>query len=74
MCTEKLNPGIVVMQCAEDGERFDVSGPLNRSLSEILLEKRKRSPSVFGVREVAAKIVELSGASPDGLTARPYVP
>jgi hypothetical protein len=31
VCTEKLNPGIVVIQSAEDGERFDVSGPLNRA-------------------------------------------
>ena len=31
VCTENLNPGIVVMQSAEDGERFDVSGPLNRA-------------------------------------------
>jgi hypothetical protein len=37
------------------------------SLSEILLERRRRSPSAFGVREVAAKIVELSASSPDGL-------
>ena len=31
VCTENLSPGIVVMQSAEDGERFDVSGPLNRA-------------------------------------------
>jgi hypothetical protein len=37
------------------------------SLSEILLEKRRRAPSVFGVREVAAKIVELATLSDDGL-------
>jgi hypothetical protein len=37
------------------------------SLSEILLEKRRRKPSEFGVREVAAKIVELAALSADGL-------
>ena len=37
------------------------------SLSEILLEKKRRKPSPFGVRDVAAKIVELAAASPDGL-------
>jgi hypothetical protein len=38
------------------------------SLSEILLEKRRRKPSAFGVREVAAKIIELAAKSEDGLT------
>jgi hypothetical protein len=37
------------------------------SLSEIMLEKRRRKPSEFGVREVAAKIIELAAASEDGL-------
>src|SRR5437764_4017879 len=37
------------------------------SLSEILLEKRRRTPSAFGVREVAAKIIELAALSDDGL-------
>jgi hypothetical protein len=37
------------------------------SLPEILLEKKRRKPSPFGVRDVAAKIVELAAASPDGL-------
>jgi hypothetical protein len=37
------------------------------SLSEILLEKRRRKPSAFGVREVAAKIIELAKLSDDGL-------
>jgi hypothetical protein len=37
------------------------------SLSEILLEKKRRRPSVFGVREVAAKIIELATESSDGL-------
>jgi hypothetical protein len=31
VCTENLNPDIVVMESAEDGERFDASGPLNRA-------------------------------------------
>jgi len=31
VCTENLNPGIVVMESAEGGERFDASGPLNRT-------------------------------------------
>ncbi len=37
------------------------------SLSEILLEKRRRTPSAFGVREVAAKIIELAALTDDGL-------
>jgi hypothetical protein len=31
VCAKNLNPGIVVMESAEDGERFDASGPLNRT-------------------------------------------
>jgi len=37
------------------------------TLSEILLEQRRRSPSPFGTREVAAKILELARQSNDGL-------
>lgn len=37
------------------------------TLAEILLEKKRRKPSPFGVREVAAKIIELAAASEDGL-------
>src|SRR2546421_11576324 len=36
------------------------------SLSEILLEQHRRSPSPFGTREVAAKILELARQSDDG--------
>ena len=31
VCTENLNPDIVVMESAEDGERFDASSRLNRA-------------------------------------------
>ena len=37
------------------------------SLSEILLEKLRRKPAVFGTRRVAAKIIELAQQSEDGL-------
>jgi hypothetical protein len=37
------------------------------SLSEILLEKLRRKPTVFGTQQVAAKIVELAQNSADGL-------
>jgi hypothetical protein len=54
----------------------------NYSLSEVLLEKKRRTPTNFGVRETAAKIVELSAASSDGLitygdlwnASRPHTP
>jgi len=36
------------------------------SLKEVLLEQRRRTPSPFGTREVAAKIVELARQSNDG--------
>ncbi len=31
VCTENLNPHVMVMKSAKDGVRFDVSGPLNRA-------------------------------------------
>lgn len=37
VCTENLNPGIAVMESAEDGERFDASGPLNRARDRCIL-------------------------------------
>lgn len=37
------------------------------SLREILLEKMRRRPNPFGVREVAAKIIELANSTNDGL-------
>ena len=37
------------------------------SLPELLLEQSRRKPSPFGIREVAAKILELANASADGL-------
>jgi hypothetical protein len=37
------------------------------SLREIMLEKLRRKPAVFGTREVASKIVELAKQSQDGL-------
>ncbi|AOG02804.1 hypothetical protein [Bosea sp. RAC05] len=38
------------------------------SLSEVRIEKLRRMPNPFGVRESTAKIIELAQASPDGLT------
>ena len=47
MCTENLNPGIVVMESAEDGGRFDASGPLNRARNRrILVQRPMRSDGV----------------------------
>jgi hypothetical protein len=36
------------------------------SLSDVLLEKKRRKPSAFGVRELAAKIIEMVRLSHDG--------
>jgi len=33
VCTENLNPEVVVMESAEDGARLYASGPLNRATS-----------------------------------------
>ena len=38
------------------------------SLPEVLLERRRRLPSVQGPREVAARIIALAKTSPDGFT------
>ena len=31
VCTENLNPGVAVMESAQDGKRCDAPGPLNRA-------------------------------------------
>ena len=31
VCTENSNPDVVVMESADDGERFDAPSPLNRA-------------------------------------------
>ena len=31
VCTENINPGVMVMKSAKDGVRFDASGPLNHA-------------------------------------------
>jgi hypothetical protein len=31
VCTENLNPDVVMMNSAKDGERFHASSPLNRA-------------------------------------------
>jgi len=31
VCTENLNPNVMMMKSAKDGVRFDASGPLNRA-------------------------------------------
>jgi hypothetical protein len=31
VCTENLNPDVMAMESAKDGEGFDASGPLNRA-------------------------------------------
>ena len=40
MCTENLNPDILVMESAEDVERFDTSGSLNRARNWCIFAQR----------------------------------
>jgi hypothetical protein len=37
--SENLNPGVVVMESAKDGRRFDALGPLNRARDWCILSK-----------------------------------
>ena len=37
LCTENLNPDVVVMKSAKNGVRFDGSGPLNRARDRCIL-------------------------------------
>jgi predicted transglutaminase-like cysteine proteinase len=43
VCTENLNPDVVVMKSAKDGERFDASSPLNRAEDRRILVKGSMS-------------------------------
>ena len=56
MCTENLNPNVMVMKSAKDGVRFDASGPLNR----------ERERSVFVQRPVRSDVVVIAGVSFEG--------
>ena len=47
VCTENINSDVVMMKSAEDGERFDASGPLNRTRNRrILVQRPMRSDGV----------------------------
>ena len=51
MCTENLNPDVVVMQFAKDGMLFDASGRLNWARNRcILVQRPMRSEAVVIVR------------------------
>ena len=52
MCTENLNSDVVMMKSAEDGERSDASGPLNRARD--LVQCPMRSDGVDDVRSHAS--------------------
>ncbi len=51
MCTENLNPDVVVMKSAKDGIRPDASGPLNGS----------RDRCIFRQRPVGSNVVVIAG-------------
>jgi hypothetical protein len=51
VCTENLDPDVVVMKSAKDGQRFDASSPLNRAEDRrILVKGSMRSDGVVIVR------------------------
>ena len=50
VCTENLNPDVVVMKSAKDGMRPDASGPLNGS----------RDRCIFGQRPVGSNVVVIA--------------
>ena len=47
VCTENLNPEVMVMESAEDGARLYASGPLNRvNKRRVLVQRPMRSDGV----------------------------
>ena len=52
MCTENLNPDVVVMKSAKDVERFDASSPLKRAEGRRILVKGSMSPDAVVVMSV----------------------
>jgi len=47
VCTENLNPDVVVMKSAKNGVPFDASGPLNQTNGRrILVQRSVRSDAV----------------------------
>jgi hypothetical protein len=55
VCTENLNPDIVVMESAEDGERFDASGPLNRTSNGRIFVQRPMRSDVVVIASVGSQ-------------------
>ena len=48
VCTENLNPGVVVVESAEDGARFYASGALNRANGRrVFVQRPMRSDVVI---------------------------
>ena len=43
MCTENLNPGVVVMETAQNGKRSDAPGPLNHTRHRRIFIQRSGS-------------------------------
>ena len=55
MCTENLNPGIMVMESAEDGNRFNASGPLNRTSYRRIFVQRPMRSDVVAIARVGTQ-------------------
>ena len=55
MCTENLNPDIVVMKAAKDRVRFDASGPLNQARDRRILVQRTMRSDVVVITSVGSQ-------------------
>ena len=55
MCTENLNPDVVVMKSAKDGERFDASSSLNRAEDRRILVKGSMSSDAVVIVRIGSQ-------------------
>jgi hypothetical protein len=73
VCTESLNPEVVVMESAEDGARLYASGPLGRALQGVLLTREASSLPATSLQPDNLASVDLRASAANfAFMARPW--
>jgi hypothetical protein len=55
VCTENLNPHVIVMKSAKDWLRFDISSPLNRAIDRRIFVQRPVRSEVIVIASVGSQ-------------------
>ncbi len=57
VCTENLNPHVIVMKSAKDWSRFNISSPLNRPIDRRIFVQRPVRSEVIVIASVSSQDV-----------------